>query len=91
MPEESAVYHWLSCSAKVDNLVAPRCLARSEGVFDDRDTMRKRAQVAGWTSPSKAADFCPAHSVASMAPVMKVRAARAAAASSAAEPASDQQ
>lgn len=64
MPNESATYYWLSCSAKVDNLLEPRCQARSEGGFHDQDTVRKRAQVAGWTSPTKTTDFCPAHSVA---------------------------
>lgn len=62
MPTESATYYWLSCSAKIDNLMQPRCTAVSEGVFDDADTMRKRALVAGWTSPTKTTDLCPAHS-----------------------------
>lgn len=68
MPTESATYYWVSCSAKVDNVLEPRCLARSEGGFADLDTVRKRALVAGWTSPTKTADYCPDHSRKSQIP-----------------------
>lgn len=81
MPTESATYNYLSCAAKIDNLLHPRCGFLSDGGWEDLDTVRKRALVVGWTSPTKTADFCPEHSRRSMStetPAGTVRRTRAA-------------
>lgn len=64
MPTEIATYNYLSCAGKVDNLLHPRCGFLSDGGWEDLDTVRKRALVAGWTSPTKTSDLCPIHSQA---------------------------
>ena len=81
MPQHTAHYHWLSCSAKVNNLQQPVCPTVSDADFGDLDTVVQAALEQGWSRTANERDFlCPLHSkLAVDAPARAPRKPRAAA------------
>jgi hypothetical protein len=60
MPQHTAHYHWLACSAKIQNLQQPICPAVSEAFFGETEEAISKIIATGWTRNGK--EFlCPQH------------------------------
>lgn len=72
MPLHTRNYHWLTCSAKVDNLLQPVCSTSSDAGFGDAEDITQKALDAGWTRTGNGKDvLCPLHSKESVDPPAK--------------------
>jgi hypothetical protein len=60
MPQHTTQYHWLSCSAKIQNLQQPICPAVSDAFFGDAEEAISKITATGWTRNGR--EFlCPQH------------------------------
>lgn len=63
MPVHTRHYHWVTCSAKVDNLLQPVCTTSSDAAFGEAEDIVQKALDTGWTRTSNGKDvLCPLHS-----------------------------
>ena len=63
MPLHTHQYHFLTCSAKVDNLLQPICTTSSAAGFGNAEDVAQAALDAGWSRTANGKDFlCPLHS-----------------------------
>lgn len=72
MPTHTAQYHWISCSAKTNNLFQPTCAQTSDADFGELDAVIASALQNGWSRTPNGKEFlCPMHKDSS--PARKVR------------------
>lgn len=63
MPINTHQYHFLSCSAKMDNLLQPICTTTSAARFGDQEIAVQQALDSDWSRTANGKDFlCPLHS-----------------------------
>lgn len=64
MPLHTTHYHWLSCSAKIQNLLQPTCPAVSDAFFGDTaEEAISKILATDWTRTANGKDYlCPRHS-----------------------------
>lgn len=72
MPLHTVHYHWVSCSAKIQNLIQPTCPAVSDAFFGDTEEAIGKIMATDWTRTASGKDYlCPRHSKESVDPPAK--------------------
>ena len=62
MPLHTAYYHYIACSAKVENLLQPVCTTVSNAGFGDSEAVISSALSEGWSRTANGKEFlCPLH------------------------------